>query len=127
MLSKKSVSVKYLHAFWTKCWVHIPTKDAGGKLGHPRAYQARFIGYDITTTLEPTYKVIEILEKGKHGAVRISKDVIFDVPEDIVKMMEATQLPLYAAPPVAAPPDSAPPVDHIDVPDLAPQIGRAHV
>ena len=120
MLTKKSVSVKHLHAFWTKCWVHIPTKDAGGKLGHPRAYQARFIGYDITTTLEPTYKVIEILEKGKYGAVRISKDVIFDIPEDIVKMMEATQLPLHAAPPVAAPPDSAPPVDHIDVPDLAP-------
>ena len=52
--------------------------------------------------------------------MRISKDVIFDVPEDIVKMMEATQLPLHAAPPVAAPPDSAPLVDHIDIPDHAP-------
>ena len=53
MLTKKHVVVKHLHAFWSKCWVHIPTKDAGGKVGHPRAYQARFIGYDMTTvTLE---------------------------------------------------------------------------
>ena len=89
MLTKKHVVVKHLHAFWSKCWVHIPTKDAGGKVGHPRAYQARFIGYDMTTTLEPTYKVIEILDKGKYGAVRISKDVIFDLPEEIVQQMEA--------------------------------------
>lgn len=31
MLTKKHVVVKHLHAFWSKCWVHIPTKDAGGK------------------------------------------------------------------------------------------------
>ena len=90
MLTKKHVVVKHLHAFWSKCWVHIPTKDAGGNIGHPRAYQARFIGYDMTTTLEPTYKVIEILDKGKYGAVRISKDVIFDLPEEIVQQMLAT-------------------------------------
>ena len=54
MLTNKEVSVKHLQAFWTKCWVHIPTKDAGGKVGHPRAYEARFVGYDFTTTLEPT-------------------------------------------------------------------------
>ena len=64
-------------------------QDAGGKVGHPQAYQARFIGYDMTTTLEPTYKVIEIFDKGKYGAVTISKDVIFDLPEEIVQQMEA--------------------------------------
>ena len=67
MLTKKHVVVKHLHAFWSKCSVFIPTKDAGGKVGQPRAYQARFIGYDMTTTLEPTYKVIEILDKVKYG------------------------------------------------------------
>ena len=44
----------------------------------------------MTTTLEPTYKLIEILDKGKYGAVRISKDVIFDLPEERVQQMEAT-------------------------------------
>ena len=44
----------------------------------------------LTTTLEPTYKVIEILDKEKYGAVRISKDVILDFPEEIVQQMEAT-------------------------------------
>ena len=44
----------------------------------------------MTTTLEPTYILIEILDKGKYGAVRISKDVIFDLPEEGVQQMEAT-------------------------------------
>ena len=33
MLTKKRVVVKHLHAFWSKCWVHIRTKDAGDKVG----------------------------------------------------------------------------------------------
>ena len=32
---------------------------------------------------------IEIVDKGKYGAVGISKDAIFDLPEDIVQLMEA--------------------------------------
>ena len=105
MLTNKEVSVKHLQAFWTKCWVHIPTKDAGGKVGHPRAYEARFVGYDFTTTLEPTYKVIEILGKGKYGAVRISKDVVFDLPDDVVQQMNAADVPgaEEETPPAAAP------------------------
>ena len=119
MLTKKHVVVKHLHAFWTKCWVHIQTKDAGGKVGHPRAYQARFIGYDITTTLEPTFKVIEILDKGRYGAVRISKDVIFDLPEDIVQQMEAeqgTQAPADPEQPQAPVPIPLEPHDIIPAP-----------
>ena len=122
MISKKHVVVKHLHAFWTKCWVHIPTKDAGGKVGRPRAYEARFVGYDATATLEPTYKVIEILPKGKYGCVRVSKDVVFDLPEDIRQLMDAQQVeqPVDAPAVNAAalmPPGHAP---HVHPPALHP-------
>ena len=43
-----------------------------------RAYKARFVGYDLSRTLEPCFKVIEILPTGIYGKIRTSKDVIFD-------------------------------------------------
>ena len=72
------VNVKYLHGFWSKCYVHIPTKECLGKVGFPRAYKARFVGYDYTHLLEPSFKVIEVKPNGTYGQVRISRDVIFD-------------------------------------------------
>ena len=50
--------------------------------------------------MEPKYKVIEIQDKGKYGAVRVSKDVIFDLPEDIVQQMDA--IPATPVAPIVA-------------------------
>ena len=78
LITGKHVAVKYLHAFWTPCYVHIATSDRDGKIGFPRAYKARFVGYDFSRTLEPCFKVIEIHSTGTYGKVRLSKDVLFD-------------------------------------------------
>jgi hypothetical protein len=52
---------------WIQCVLH-----------DPRAYKAHFVGYDYTSTLTKTYKVIEVYADGRYGKVRSSKDVIFD-------------------------------------------------
>ena len=49
-----------------------------GKIDFPRAYKSRFVGYDLSRTLGPSFKVIEILPTGIYGKIRTSKDVIFD-------------------------------------------------
>ena len=56
----------------------IALEDRKGKIGFPRAYKARFVGYDLSRTLEPSFKVIEILPTGIYGKIRTSKDVVFD-------------------------------------------------
>ena len=48
------------------------------KIGKAKAYKARFVGYDLSRTLEPSFKVIEILPTGIYGKIRTNKDVIFD-------------------------------------------------
>ena len=77
--NSQPVNINMLQPFWAHCYVHIPTKDRASKLGAPRCYAARFIGYDYTSILVPVYFVIEILPKGQYGQVRSSKDVIFDM------------------------------------------------
>ena len=49
-----------------------------GKVGIPRAYKARFVGYHYSDLMEPTYKVIAVGKNGSYERIRISKDVIFD-------------------------------------------------
>ena len=78
LITGKHVILKNLKAFWSLCWVHIALEDRKGKIGFPRAYKARFVGYDLSRTLEPCFKVIEILPTGIYGKIRTSKDVIFD-------------------------------------------------
>ena len=71
-------NVKYLHPFWSKCYVFIPIEFRQGKLGSPRAHKARFVGYDYTTILFPNYMVMGILDNNNYGKIKSSKDVIFD-------------------------------------------------
>ena len=78
LITEKHVILKNLKAFWSLCWVHIALEDRKGKIGFPRAYKARFFGYDLSRTLELSFKVIEILPTGIYGKIRTSKDVIFD-------------------------------------------------
>jgi Reverse transcriptase (RNA-dependent DNA polymerase) len=77
-ITGSKANVKYLHPFWSKCYVHIPLELRQGKVGFKRAHKARFVGYDNTTILYPNYIVMEILENGNYGKIKSSKDVIFD-------------------------------------------------
>ena len=74
----QKANVKYLHPFWSMCYVFIPLEFRQGKLGSPRAHKARFVGYDNTTILFPNYMVMEILDNNNYGKIKSSKDVIFD-------------------------------------------------
>jgi Reverse transcriptase (RNA-dependent DNA polymerase) len=71
-------NVKYLHPFWSKCYVYIPLELRKGKIGTKRAHKARFVGYNNSTILFPNYIVMEINDNGTYGKVKSSKDVIFD-------------------------------------------------
>jgi hypothetical protein len=82
LITGQHVNLKYCHAFWSKRYVHIAVKDRQGKVGFPRAYKARFVGYDFVHTLTPTYKVMQVYPNGTYGVVRNSKDVIFDTTID---------------------------------------------
>ena len=81
-------NVKYLHPFWSKCYVHIPVELRHGKVGVKRAHKARFVGYDNTTILFPNYIVMEILDNGSYGKIKSSKDVIFDNSIDYTRRVE---------------------------------------
>jgi hypothetical protein len=72
------VNLQYCHPFWSKCYVYIAPRERKSKVGSARAYMARFVGYDFSRTLEPTFKVIQVHPNGTYGVVRNSKDVIFD-------------------------------------------------
>ena len=54
-------------------------KKLEGKVGFPRAFKARLVGYSYTSTVEHVYKVMPVNANGSYGRVRISKDVIFDL------------------------------------------------
>ena len=77
-ITGQKANLKYLHPFWSKCYVFLPTEFRQSKLGSPRAHKARFVGYDNTTISFPKYIVMEILENGQYGKIKSSKDVIFD-------------------------------------------------
>jgi hypothetical protein len=77
-ITGQPVNMNYLHPFWSRCYVYIPVINRKSKLGSPRAYRAHFVGYSYSSLLTATYMVIEILDKGKYGQIRCSKDVIFD-------------------------------------------------
>ena len=65
-------------------------KKLEGKVGFPRAFKARLVGYSYTSTLEHVYKVIPVNANGSYGRVRISKDVIFDININFRLPVEAT-------------------------------------
>ena len=77
-ITGRHVDVTQLHPFFARCFVHIPPSERDSKIGDPRAYKAHFVGYDYTSILTKTYKVIEVYADGRYGKVRSSKDVIFD-------------------------------------------------
>lgn len=87
-LTGTKANLKYLHPFWSKCYVYIPVELRQGKIGVNRAHKARFIGYDNTTILYPNYIVMEILDGGNYGKIKSSKDVIFDNSIDYAKKVE---------------------------------------
>ena len=72
LITGKHGILKNLTAFWSLYWVHIALEDRKGKIGFPRAYKARFVGYDLSRTLQPSSKVIEILPTGIYGKIRTS-------------------------------------------------------
>ena len=72
------INFNSLYPFWVRVYVHIPLKDRKGKVGHRRAYQGHFVGYLFTSTLFDNFIILEVLETGKYGKIRHSKDVIFD-------------------------------------------------
>lgn len=75
----KHFILKNLNSFWSSCWVHIALEDKKGRIGFPRAYKSRrFVGYGLSRTLEPCFKVIGILPTGTYGKIRTCEDVIFD-------------------------------------------------
>ena len=78
MTTGKHVNINSIHPFWARCYIHIPLKDRGGKVCHPRAYQGHFVGYLYTSTLCDNFIILEVLDDGKYGKIRHSKDVIFD-------------------------------------------------
>ena len=78
LITGRHVDVTQLHPFYARCYVHIPSSNRPGKVGHARAYRAHFVGYDFTSYLTKTFKVIEVYADGTHGKVRTSKSVIFD-------------------------------------------------
>ena len=53
-----------------------------GKVGVPRAYKAKFVGYHYSSIIEPVYKVIAVGLNGVYQGVRVSKDVIIDTTID---------------------------------------------
>ena len=127
------VNINSLHPFWASVYVHIPLKQRKGKVGHRRAYQGHFVGYLFTSTLFDNFIILEVLETGKYGQLRHSKDVIFDTSINFVKPdhtkfpsdedffpLELTPLPLdpYPEPDDAA--QDIPPPDILDTPDDVP-------
>ena len=78
LITGKHVILKNLKAFQSFCLTRIALEDRKGKIGFPRAYKARFVGYNLSRTLEPCFKVIEILPTGIYGKIRTRRDVIFD-------------------------------------------------
>jgi hypothetical protein len=76
-ITGKPINIKYLQPFWSSCYVYIPVKDRA-KVGAPRAYKARFVGYANTTLLFPNYIVIPVNERGQYQKCKDSKNVIFD-------------------------------------------------
>ena len=77
-ITGSKANVKYLHPFWSKCYVYIPLELRKGKIGVKRAHKARFVGYNNSTILFPNYLVMEMNDDGTYGKVKSSKDVIFD-------------------------------------------------
>jgi hypothetical protein len=135
LITGQHVNLKYCHAFWSKCYVHIAVKDRQGKVGFPRAYKAHFVGYDFVHTLTPTYKVMQVYPNGTYGVVRNSKVVIFDTTIDFKDVntifSEDTTFEEYcigAEPPLQLP-QYAPPAPLLiqDIPPVHPQPVHAPV
>jgi hypothetical protein len=124
LITKTHVNIRHLQPFWSTCYVHIPLADRYSKIGSPRAYRARFVGYHYSSTLEPVYKVLQVYPTGVYGTIRISKDVIFDssidlrdtddsnIPDDLLFLPTTPGEPTTVAAPstqLVAPPHTVPP------------------
>ena len=72
------IDMKYLHSFFTECYIFIPLKDRIGKLPYKRAQRCKFLAYSYTTILVPTCIVLIFNDNRTYGNTRISKDIIFD-------------------------------------------------
>jgi hypothetical protein len=72
------VDINELHPFWCSVYVFIPLKNRDCKVGYPRAWKGRFVGYHYTSVLNRIYRVMEIYASGAYGKVWTCKDVIFD-------------------------------------------------
>ena len=76
-ITGQPVDIKYLQPFWSSCYVFIPREERN-KIGSPRAYKARFVGYANTSILFPNYIVIPVTQTGHYLKFKDSKNVIFD-------------------------------------------------
>jgi hypothetical protein len=106
------IDINHLNPFWAKCYVYIPLERRSGKLGFPRIYNARFVGYALASIKFRTYYAVA--DKG-HG-VRYSKDVVFDDSDDYVYWTDDTFPAEIAYEDVAVAEDPAVQVPEIQVP-----------
>ena len=83
-ITNRHVDINELHPFWTPVYVFIPLADRDGKVGFPRCWLGRFVGYHSTSIMTRTYRVMEIYASGTYGKVRTCKDVIFDESIDFL-------------------------------------------
>ena len=88
LITGNHVDIKNLHPFWAKCYVYIPIEQRSGKLGFPRTYDGRLVGYAFTSTEFRTYYVVEDKGHGVYGKVRCTKDVTFDDSAEYVYWSE---------------------------------------
>jgi hypothetical protein len=116
MITGQHIDINHLHPFWLKCYVYIPLEQRTGKLGFPRTYNARFVGYALTSIEFRTYHIVEDKGHGVYGKVRCSKDVVFDDSDEYVYWTDDTFPGENAYEDVAVAEDPAVQVPEIQVP-----------
>ena len=59
-ITNRHVDINELHPFWTPVYVFIPLADRDGKVGFPRCWLGRFVGYHSTSIMTRTYRALTI-------------------------------------------------------------------